>query len=347
MTNKIGVDLGFANITVSDVTSGVSREESIALLDKNTNRILSLGNDAYTYTGEGAESGVLVRPFKNGMLYSQDLTSAILRNTFSAVKTGDYLRAIIGIPSGFLPRQEKELFSICKDAGADEVFGVNRAIAAMIGAGYSPAMSCISVNIGAGATEVAVLRAGEILSTTRSQVGGEDFDQAVKQYILDQGDVGISLSVARAIKEKLCAVWPGHDNEELAIEGTLSLTGNRITMKVCTEDFLGVFEKPMSDLLMAIAEPVKRIPPEAVEEIFSNGIVLTGGMSELWGLDKMIAKVLDIPVTVAQNPADCVAKGLSRITTFIPERMRINERNITSSLFKYYETKKNKSKTES
>ena len=226
------------------------------------------------------------------------------------------------------------------EAGVTDCYSVNRALAALIGAGYSPMMSVISVNVGASSTEVIILHKGQIIYSAREAIGGEDFDKVVKQYIFDQGDVNISLSIARAIKERLGAVWQGRESESIEIEGTLSLTGNRVRMNVTTEDIVGVFEKPVHKLLLTIAEGIKKIPLDIVEEIFENGIVLTGGGSLIYGLDTMASKVLGIPVTQPEDPMDSVAKGLSRINTYIPMRIRSNNKNITTQVSKYYESRK-------
>ena len=202
-------------------------------------------------------------------------------------------------------------------------------------------MSVISVDIGARSTEIAVMNKGKILLTRREEIGGEDFDRAVKDYILAQGEVNISLIVARAIKERLGAVWKGRPNDSLDIEGTLSLTGNKLKVNITTEDIVGVFEPVLKTLIMAIAESVKQIPADAVEDIFANGIVLSGGGSELYGIDILISKVLGISVTRAQNPMDCVGKGLARINAFLPARMKAENKNITNQVSKYYESSKN------
>lgn len=337
MITKIGLDLGYAHITLSDPTSGVSRESSIALVDKGTSRILALGDAALSGV-EGA-TGVLVRPFKNGMLYSADLTQAIVKNALEAVSGSEEVRVIVGLPSDMVPKQEKELFSMITEAGASTVLGVRRAMAALIGAGAEPTDSMISVNIGASKTDILIICEGQILLSACEPVGGEDFDLAVQEYIFSQGDVRVSLSVARAIKEKLGAVWPGKESETIDIEGTLSLTGNHIHMNIATEDILGVFESPLQKILMAIAEHVKHIPIEYVERVFKKGILLSGGGALLFGLDKMIEKVLDIPVMMAYDPINCVAKGLAKIHTMLPSRMRTNQKNITSQLAGYREAK--------
>ncbi len=332
---KIGLDLGYAHITLSDPTSGVSRESSIALVDKATSSILTLGDAALS----GGAGGVLVRPFKNGMLYSSDLTLAILKNVLETVGTTEDIRVVVGLPSDMLPRQEKELFSMISAAGATTVMGVRRAMAALIGAGAEPTDSMISVNIGASKTDIIVICDGQIVLSACEPVGGEDFDVAVQEYIFSQGDVRVSLSVARAIKEKLGAVWPGKESETIDIEGTLSLTGNHIHMNIATEDILGVFEEPLRKILMAIADHVKRIPIDKVERVFKKGILLSGGGALLFGLDKMIEKVLDIPVMMAYDPINCVAKGLAKVHNLLPPRARVNQKNITSQLAVYREAK--------
>jgi rod shape-determining protein MreB len=256
------------------------------------------------------------------------------------VKPAEKIRCIVGVPSDLLPKQEKEIFAMLNAAGVDTALSVARPVAAIIGAGYSPMMSVISVNIGAQSTEVAVMHAGEVVYIARSAIGGEDFDQAVRQYILDQGDVNISLQVARAIKERLGAVWKGRENETIDIEGTLSLTGNRLKMSVSTEDIVGVFEDPLKKIINAIVEAVKKVPADMYAGICENGIVLTGGGAELYGLDTMMRKVLDISVISPESPINCVAKGLSRINNIIPMDIKANGKNITAALFKYYESKK-------
>lgn len=201
-------------------------------------------------------------------------------------------------------------------------------------------MSVVSVNVGAQSTEIAVMHKGEIVYMSRAAIGGEDFDHAVRQYILEQGDVNISLQVARAIKERLGAVWKGKDNDSIDIEGTLSLTGNRLKMSVATEDIVGVFEEPLKKLINAIIDAVRRIPADMYPDISENGIILTGGGAELYGMEKLLEKVLGVAVTKPADPMDAVAKGLSRINGFLPLKLRVNNKNITELVAKFYEGSK-------
>ena len=346
MITKIGLDLGYANITLSDVTAEIYREPSVALIYKqarsDSRRIISVGSVALNSDSSDAagNEGVLVRPFKNGMLFDQQLTKEIIFNAIKALGSTDKIRCVVGVPSDFLQKQEKELFSMFAEAGVDTCVSVSRPVAALVGAGYSPCMSVISVNVGAQCTEIAIMHEGNVIHTSRTQIGGEDFDKAVKQYVLEQGDVSISLSVAKAIKEKLGAVWKGRPNDSIEIEGTLSLTGNKLRMSVATEDIVGVFEKPMQTLILAVVDAMKHIPPRFVEAILENGIVLSGGGAELFGMEQLMEKVLDISVTKPISPIDCVAKGLARINSFLPVKTRVNAKNITSQVAKYYEASK-------
>jgi rod shape-determining protein MreB len=246
---------------------------------------------------------------------------------------------VIGIPSDLVSKQEKEILSILEEAGIADCFAVNRSVAALIGAGESPLSSLISVNIGASSTEIAVLHNGEITYTHREPVGGEDFDKAVKQYIEEQGGVNVSLSVARAIKEQLGSVWHGKEEESVEIEGVLSLTGNTVKMTISTEDIVGVFEKPLHKLLMAVAVAIRGIPMANVEETLKKGIVLTGGGAMIHGFDLMMGKVLGVPVTMPESPIDSVAKGLAIINSKIPVKAK-GGKNLTPNIADYYKDKK-------
>ena len=346
MVTRIGLDLGYANITLSDAACNVYREPSVALVQKESrsdvSRIVAIGNEALSPDPSipYSNNAMLVRPFKNGILFDSQLTGEIIKNAISVVSVKDKLRCVVGVPSDFLPKQEKELCQMLTAAGVDMSVLVARPVAAIIGAGYSPTMSVISVNIGAQATEIAVLHNGKVLSLSRELIGGEDFDRAVKQFVLDQGDVNISLSVARAIKEKLGAVWKGKPNECIDIEGTLALTGNKLKMNVTTEDIVGVFEEPLNRLISSVVNAVKKIPADAVEAIFANGIVLTGGGSDLYGMPTLIEKVLGVPVSHPSESIDCVAKGLARINAFIPEKQKVANKNLTLDIAAIYEAGK-------
>lgn len=340
MVTKIGLDLGYANITVSDTMAGIYREQSVALIDRDSRRIISVGKSAIERGDELSERAMLVRPFKNGLLFDRQITQSIVSHVVGEIPKDERLRCVIGIPSDLIAKQEREVFSILNDAGIAECYAVNRSVAALIGAGGSPLDSVISVNVGASATEISVFYNGSITHTSRTMIGGEDFDKAVKQYIAEQGGVNVSLSVARAIKEQLGSVWQGKEEETIEIEGTLSLTGNNVRMNISSEDIVGVFEKPLHSLLMAVAVAIKNIPLDQVKQVFKGGIVLTGGGSMIHGLNFMMEKVLGISVRQPSDPIDSVAKGLSIINSKVPVRGKAGKKNISDSISKYFKDSK-------
>lgn len=343
MLTKIGLDLGYANVTLSNAVSGVYREPSIALLDVNAGseaeRLISFGRAAEEGKA-GGKGCAPVRPFVKGILHDRTLTCDIVRQMLSAIKPTDKIRCAIGLPSDFISKQEKELFDVVREAGIDSVVGVCRSIAALVGAGHSPTTSAISVNIGAASTEIAVVHVGNIIYLKRYDVGGESFDRAVKDYIKRNGDVDISLSMARAIKERLGAVWRGKEDGSVEIEGTLSLTGNNIRMTVSTEDIVGVFEQPMQALLDCIVDAVKHTPKDSAKDVYCNGIVLTGGGAELFGIATLIERVLGITVTRPDSPIDSVARGLAIINKLLPARTKFDGHNITAQVSKLYQGSK-------
>ena len=339
MVTKIGLDLGYANITISDTTA-VYREQSVALIDKENRRIVSVGDTALEKSEELGDNAMLVRPFKNGLLFDKQITQSVVAKIVGSLPKKERVRCVIGIPSGLVAKQEKEIFDILGDVGISDCYAVNRAVAALIGAGISPLQSIVSVNVGASYTEIAVMHNGEVIYSNRESVGGEDFDKAVKQYINDRGGVNVSLSVARAIKERLGSVWQGKEEESVDIEGTLALTGNKVKMTISSEDIVGVFEQPLHKLLMAVASAIKSIPLDAVEKVFKNGIILTGGGVMIHGMDLMMSKVLGITVKIPACPIDSVAKGLAALNTKIPVKGRASNKNITNSVANYYKDTK-------
>lgn len=333
MVTKIGLDLGYANISLCDASYEVYREPSIALIDKNSRRILSVGQEALK---EDALHGILVRPFKNGLLYSIEFTKEIIASALSRVASDDSIRCVVGVPSSLNQKQTAELAGLLSEGGCEECFFVNRALASVVGAGFAPTMSVVSVNIGASLTEIAVMHNGKIIYSASEEIGGEDFDEAVRSYILKNGELNISLIDARAIKESIGAVWEGREAEPITVSGTLALTGNRIKMSIGSEDILGVFEPPLHKLLSAVAEAVKSIPTEYAMDILDNGIVLSGGGAKLFGLDKMMKNVFGISAVTMKDAEYCVARGLMAICNFLPSKIRSAGKNITDKVAGYY-----------
>ncbi len=340
MVTKFGLDLGYANITISDITAGIFREPSVALIDKNTRRIVSVGNSAVEQSDELSETTMLVRPFKNGLLFDRHITQSVITHAAGNLPGDGRVRCVIGLPSDLIPKQEKEMFDMLSEVGIHECYSVNRSVAALIGAGYSPHTDVVSVNVGASATEIVIFNGGKIVHTSRAVIGGEDFDRAVKDYIAEKGGVNVSLSVARAIKEKLGSVWSGRQEETVDIEGTLALTGNRIRMTISSEDIVGVFEQPLYALLMAVADSIKTIPVDSIQTTLKNGVVLTGGGAMIHGLDTMMSKVLGVPVKIPNDPIDSVARGLAIINSLIPIRGKSGRKNVTNMVADYYLDKK-------
>ena len=336
MVTKIGLDLGYANITLSDTAAGVYREQSIALIDRDSRRIISVGNSAIEGSEQLGDQAMLVRPFKNGILFDKQITESVVKKVVGSLPKDERIRAVIGVPSGLVQKQEKEIFSIMSSVGITDCYAVNRALAALIGAGHTPLENVVSVNIGASHTEICIMIDGKVAYEGSEAVGGEDFDKAVKQYIIDRGGVNVSLSVARAIKEELGSVWQGKEESSVEIEGTLALTGNKVKMTISSEDIVGVFEKPLHKLLMAVAQAIKSIPLDKVESVFKNGIVLTGGGAMIYGMDTMMTKVLGIEVKIPHSPIDSVARGLSIINTRIPVKGRATQKSITNVVSEYY-----------
>ena len=162
MITKIGLDLGYANITVSDMTAGIYREQSVALIDKDSRRIVSVGSAAIEQGDELSDRAILVRPFKNGLLFDRQITQSIVSQVVESYPEGERLRCVFGIPSDLIAKQEKEIFSMLEEAGIAECYTVNRAVAALIGAGGTPLQNVISVNVGASSTEIAVFNNGTV-----------------------------------------------------------------------------------------------------------------------------------------------------------------------------------------
>ena len=71
----IGIDLGTASVLVYIKGKGiVLREPSVVAIDRNTNKILAVGEEARFMLGRTPGNIVAIRPFREGVISDYDIT---------------------------------------------------------------------------------------------------------------------------------------------------------------------------------------------------------------------------------------------------------------------------------
>lgn len=317
-SNDIAIDLGTATTLVYVRGKGiVLSEPSVVAVDKDTNRVRAVGEEAKRMLGRTPSNIVAIRPMRDGVIADFEITESMIRHFIRKVHNSRRIsrpRMIIGIPSGITEVERRAVRESAERAGAREVYLITEPMAAAIGAGLpiqEPAGSMV-VDIGGGTTEVAVISLGGIVVFKSSRTAGDELDNAIITHVKREYSMFIGERTAEEIKMKIGSAFALNPEETMEIKGQDLVAGLPKTMVVTSEEIRGALEEPVSEILSAIRQTLERTPPELAADIVDRGMVLTGGGAKLRGLDKLIAEETKLPVIVAETPVECVVLGAGR-----------------------------------
>ncbi|HOA34603.1 MAG: rod shape-determining protein [Clostridiales bacterium] len=316
-SQDIGIDLGTANTLVFVKGKGiVIREPSVVAVDIRSipHRVVAVGSAAKQMIGKTPGSITAIRPLKDGVIADFEITAEMLRIFIKkAVSNSLFNRArvMICIPSGVTEVERRAVHDAARSAGARYVSLIEEPMAAAIGSGLpvAEAKGSMIVDIGGGTSEVAVISLGDIVTSRSARVAGDNFDDAIVNYIRRKYNLLIGESTAEEIKIKIGSAYPYEGEGALDIKGRNLLDGLPKNIEITSEEVREALSDPVNQILDTIKSTLEKTPPELAADIVDNGIMLTGGGALLRGLDKLIASETQMPVHVAENPLDCVAIG--------------------------------------
>ena len=314
LSRDIGIDLGTATVVVYAEDMGiVLREPSVVVIDKATDKVIKVGKEAQQMLGRTPDSIEAMRPLKDGTILEYDVTEKMLQY-FIRRGMGNSLfqpRVMISVPSGISDVEQRAILEAAREAGAKRTYLVEAPIAAALGAGLdiNTAIGNMTVDIGGGVTEVAVVSLGGIVVSRTVKVGGDSFDEAIVNYVRDTYGLIIGERTAESIKIKIGEVYEHKEAKTVDVKGRDVVTGLPKVATLSSKEMIGATYEPMTVLIDAICEVIEHTPPELVGDILHNGIVLVGGGSLLGGLDRLIHRVTGIKTLRAKDPESCVALG--------------------------------------
>jgi rod shape-determining protein MreB and related proteins len=318
-SRDIGIDLGTANTLIYMKGKGiVLREPSVVAVDVKNDRVLAVGNEAKQMIGRTPGSIVAIRPLKDGVIADFDITSSMLKEFIRKVIGGGAFskpRIIICIPSGVTEVEKRAVDEAAFQAGAKDTYLIEEPMAAAIGAGLpvDEATGSMVVDIGGGTAEVAVISLSGIVTSRSVRVAGDEFDDAIINYVKKKYNLLIGERTSEEIKINIGSAYPYPDEGVMEIKGRNLLDGLPSNIKITSEEIREALADPISSVVDAIRSTLERTPPELSADIIDRGIMLTGGGALLRGLDQLIANETGIPVNVAESPLDCVVDGTGKL----------------------------------
>ncbi|MEW9500822.1 rod shape-determining protein [Jeotgalibacillus marinus] len=311
----IGIDLGTANLLIHVKGKGiVLNEPSVVAIDKNTNRVLAVGEEAHSMVGRTPGNIVAIRPLKDGVIADFDVTEAMLKHFINKLNVKGVLskpRILICCPTNITSVEQKAIREAAEKSGGKKIFLEEEPKVAAIGAGmdiFLPSGNMV-VDIGGGTTDVAVLSMGDIVTSSSIKMAGDQFDADILNYVKKEYKLLIGERTAEAIKIKIATVFPDSRQEELEIRGRDMVSGLPRTITVTSSEVEGALRESISVIVQAAKNVLEKTPPELSSDIIDRGVILTGGGALLHGIDQLLAEELKVPVFVAENPMDCVAIG--------------------------------------
>lgn len=321
-SNDLAIDLGTANTLVYAKGRGiVVSEPSIVAVNQKTGAVEAVGREAKEMLGRTPGNIIAIRPMKDGVIADFEHTEKMLdyfikkahNNRSFAVRP----RIVVGVPSEITQVEKRAVRDTAVRAKATEVYLVEQAMMAAIGAGLpiiEPAGNMI-VDIGGGTTDVAVISMAGIVYSRSLRVAGNEMDEAIIQYIKRKYNLLIGERTSEEVKIKIGSAFPLDDEMSMELKGRDLIEGIPKTIVISDEEVREAIEETVSLIIGAVKDALEQTPPELSADIVDKGIVLTGGTAMLRNLDKRLREETGLPISLADDPLASVALGAGKMLT--------------------------------
>jgi rod shape-determining protein MreB len=315
----IGIDLGTANILVYVRSKGIMiREPSVVALDKESGKILAVGEEARRMIGRTPGNIIAIRPMKDGVIADYDVTETMLKYFIEKVSPKPRLfrpQVVVCIPSGVTSVEKRAVLEAAMQAGAKNTYLIEEPMAAAVGAGIDiyEASGNMVVDVGGGTTDVAIISLGGIVVSESLRIGGDKFDEAIIKYIKKMYNLMIGERTAEEVKMQIGSAYPEGEGKTMGIRGRDLVTGLPRTIEFTSADSFQAMAEPINNVIDGIKSVLERTPPELASDIVDKGIVLSGGGSLLNGFTKLLSEETGIPIHLAEDPLSCVVLGTGRL----------------------------------
>lgn len=318
LSNDLAIDLGTANTLVYVRGNGIVVDEpSVVAVRRNgrgANKVLAVGQEAKMMLGRTPGHIEAIRPMKDGVIADFEVAEAMLRYFIKKANNRRTLirpRVIVCVPSGITQVEKRAVRESAESAGAREVFLIEEPMAAAIGAGLpiTEPTSNMVVDIGGGTTEVAVISLAGIVYSKSVRVGGDKMDEAILQYIKSKYNLLIGERSAELIKTTVGNAYRDEKAEHMQIKGRDLATGIPKIIGIDSDEVRQAITEQIKTIVETVKSALEQTPPELAADIVDNGIVLTGGVALLKGLDNLLRQETGLPITITEDPLTTVVIG--------------------------------------
>ena len=317
--DELGMDLGTSVSHIVVRGKGiVLSEPAYVAYDRQTRDVVAVGEQARRMYGRTPAGLVVEQPLREGRIRSFDLLSKMLRYFMRKVvgkRAAFRPRILLALPGGMAPSERQTLVDVMVDAGVRSVVPVDESVASAIGAGMriDQPYGRMNIDVGGGRTNVSVFSFGHQIVWDILGVGGDRFDDAIIDYVRKKHNLLIGARTAEELKINIGAARMRGTTLTMDACGRSLVTGLPRAVTVSSEEMIEALDEALRELVGALHRIIERTPPELASDIFDEGITLSGGGAQLFGLEEVLSDQLRIRVTLADEPALCVAHVLSAL----------------------------------
>ena len=322
--NDISIDLGTATMLVYIKNKGiVLREPTVIAVNTKTNEVCAVGKDALKMLGRTPPHIQAVRPLIDGVISNLTLTEEMIKYFFKKIlsRTIGRPRIMMCVPSGVTDVEQRAVIDAAREMGARDIYIIEEPVAAALGAGYdiSRARGTMVVDIGGGTTDIAVLSLGGIVASRSLKIAGDEFNEAIVRYMRKEKNMLIGPRTAERVKLEAGGVIPRGKEILTEVKGISVISGLPKSITVTSTELCTIFDDFVYNITERVREVLEETPPELHSDIIQDGIIMTGGGSLIYGLDKRISDAAGVRVLLADNIVDCVALGAGKALEMLDE----------------------------
>ena len=323
-SHDLGIDLGTANVLIYvDGKGVVIREPSVVAVDKNTGKILQVGAAARNMLGRTPGNVVAMHPLKDGVISDHELTVKMLQTLFRAISSSTLFapkpRVVISVPSGITEVEERTIINAAAEAGARRVYLIEEPLAAALGAGLdlNTPHGHMVVDIGAGTTDIAVLSMNGVATSSSLKVAGNAFDEAIARHVRRRHGVVIGQTTAEDVKIQIGSVYPRNEDPTMIVKGRDAKNGVPRELMLASSEICEVLMRMGRQIADEVLSVLEDTSPELVGDITQSGITLTGGASQIYGMDLLLTERTGVRCTLADDAPSCVVYGCGKSLAWI------------------------------
>lgn len=312
--NDISIDLGTATIMVYIKNKGiVLREPTVIAVNTRTNEVCAVGREALEMLGRTPPHIQAVRPLIDGVISNLTLTQEMIRRFFQKIfsRTIGHPRIMMCVPSGVTDVEQRAVIEAARDVGARDIYIIEEPVAAALGAGFdiSRPRGTMIVDIGGGTTDIAVMSLGGVVVSRSLKIAGDEFNEAIIRYMRKEMGMVIGPRTAERIKLEIGGVIARGKELLCEAKGISVISGLPKSAIISSNDLYPAFDDFVYNMTERIKEVLEETPPELHGDIIQDGIIMTGGGSLIYGLDKRISDATGVRAVLAPDIVDCVALG--------------------------------------